>query len=116
MRRQPVYTTRSGIRPGGLRLVQLVWLAALVVDAVIALDFIFRAVAAHNVGFAHYIFRINGWLIAPFAGIFSNTNAHGVATLRWSDVLAFVVYTVAAWIVAKLIRIASTPRPGVSSI
>ncbi|MGH7721626.1 MAG: hypothetical protein ACRENL_02170 [Candidatus Dormibacteria bacterium] len=110
---QRVYTTRVAVYPVGYRTIQLIWLIAGVVDIILALDFIFRAVNANNTGFAHYIYRLGGWLAAPFAGIFnSSTVANGTTVYRWSDVLAVVIYTVAAWILAKLVRIITTPRTG----
>ncbi len=113
-----VYSSRVGVYPVGYRTIQLIWLIAAVVDLILALDFIFRAANANNTGFAHYIYRLGGWLAAPFNGIFNNTSTNGTV-LRWGDVLAIVIYTVAAWIITKLVRISATPRyrrqPGLSS-
>jgi hypothetical protein len=111
-----VYSSRVGVYPVGYRTVQLIWLIAGVVDLILALDFIFRAANANNTGFAHYIYRIGGWLAAPFNGIFNNTTASNGTVFRWGDVLAIVIYTVAAWIIAKLVRISATPRTGVNRV
>jgi hypothetical protein len=105
------------VYPVGYRSIQLIWLIAGVVDFILALDFIFRAVGAHNTGFAHYIYRIGGWLAAPFLGIFNTTvAANGTSVIQWADVLAVAIYTVAAWVVTKLIRILTTPRTGVTTV
>ena len=111
-----VYSSRVGVYPVGYRTIQLIWLIAGVVDLILALDFIFRAANANNTGFAHYIYRLGGWLAAPFNGIFNNTTASNGTVLRWGDVLAVVIYTVAAWIVTKLVRISATPRTGVNRV
>jgi hypothetical protein len=111
-----VRTSRAGVYPVGFRTIQLIWLIAVVVDIILALDFIFRAANAHNTGFAHYIYRLGGWLAAPFNGIFNTTTAANGSVIRWSDVLAVVVYTVAAWIVTRLVRITATPRTGVNPV
>lgn len=106
-----VYRSRvTSPSPVGSRLRQLVWLLVGIVDAILALHFIFRAVGANNTGFAHYIYRLGGALAAPFEGIFNNTVTNGVAVIHWADVLAIVVYTIAAWIVAKLVSILAGPR------
>ncbi len=110
-----MYSSRVGVYPVGYRTIQLIWLIAGVVDIILALDFIFRAANANNTGFAHYIYRLGGWLAAPFNGIFNNTATNGTV-LRWGDVLAIAVYTVAAWIVTKLVRISATPRSGVNTV
>ncbi len=111
-----VYSSRVGVYPVGSRTIQLIWLLAGIVDLILALDFIFRAANANNTGFAHYIYRLGGWLAAPFNGIFTNTVASNGTLLRWSDALAIVIYTVAAWIITRLVRISATPRTGVTSV
>lgn len=112
----PVATSTGGYSVGS-RLTQLIWLIAGVVDIILALDFVFRAVPANNTGFAHYIYRLGGWLGGPFDGIFNTTTAnHGTSVFRWSDVLAVVIYSIAAWIVARLVRITSPSRRGVGPL
>jgi hypothetical protein len=111
-----VYSSRVGLYPVGYRTIQLIWLIAGVVDLILALDFIFRAANANNTGFAHYTYRLGGWLAAPFNGIFTNTTSSNGTVLRWGDVLAIVIYTVAAWIITRLVRISSTPRTGVNRV
>jgi hypothetical protein len=109
--------TSTGASSVGSRLIQLVGLIAGVVDIILALDFAFRAVPANNTGFAHYIYRLGGWLAAPFDGIFNTTTAnHGTSVFRWSDVLAVVIYSVAAWIVARLVRITTPSRRSVTTV
>jgi hypothetical protein len=110
-----VSRSRADGYPVGSRIIQLVWLIVGVVDIIIALDFIFRAASANNTGFAHYIYRLGGWLAAPFDGIFNSTTAaNGTSVFRWSDVLAVVIYSIAAWIVTKLVRITASPRTDVN--
>ena len=105
------YASRTPTYSGSSRLAQLVWLVVGVVDAILALDFIFRAAGGANTGFAHYVYRIGGWLAAPFAGIFTNTPiTNGRTFVRWADVLAVVIYTLAALAVVKLVQIVATPR------
>jgi hypothetical protein len=101
---------RSGESQGVYRTVQLVWLIVGVIDLLIALDFIFRAAAANNTGFAHYMYRIGGRLAAPFDGIFNLTVVNGKSVIRWPDVLAIAIYTIAAYIVVKLVRIVAAPE------
>lgn len=97
----------------GNRISQFVWLVTGVVDIILALDFIFRAAGAHNTGFAHYIYRLGNYLASPFSGIFNTTvAANGASVMRWGDLLAIVVYAVAAWIVTRLVRIVANPGTG----
>ena len=112
-----VYTSRTGVYPVGYRTIQTVWLIVGIINIVLALDFIFRAAGANDTGFANLIYRAGRRLAAPFDGIFNTTAvANGNSVFRWADLLAIAVYTVAAWIVTKIIRIASTPRTGVNRL
>jgi hypothetical protein len=105
------YASRTPTYSGSSRLAQFVWLVVGIVDVILALDFIFRAAGGANTGFAHYVYRIGGWLSAPFAGIFTNTPiTNGRTFVRWADVLAVVIYTLAALAVVKLVQIVATPR------
>jgi hypothetical protein len=111
-----VYTSRTSVTPVGSRVSQAVWLIVAVVDIVLALDFVFRAAAANNTGFAHYVYRVGGKLSVPFDGIFNTAVINGKSALRWADVLAVVIYSLLAWIVTKAISIAYTPKTGSRSV
>jgi len=93
-------TTRawSGRAPG----VEFVWLIAGIVIAFLALDFIFHATGANDVGFAAFVFSVGKALAAPFAGIFATTYAAHGNLVIWADVLAIVIYALAAAVVAKV--------------
>jgi hypothetical protein len=82
---------------------RLVGLAAGIVFIFLGFDFIFHAAGAANVGFGAFIFTIGGALAAPFAGIFKTTYATPGTLIIWADVLAVVVYAIAAVIVVKLV-------------
>jgi hypothetical protein len=111
-----VYTSRTSVTPVGSRASQAIWLIVAVVDIVLVLDFVFRAAAANNTGFAHYVYRIGEKLSVPFDGIFNTTVRNGTSALRWADVLAVVIYSILGWIVTKAISIAYTPKTGSRSV
>ena len=103
-----VYASRSAVYPVGYRFTQLVWLIAGIVNVVLALDFIFRLLSARREGFVDFIYSLAGPLAAPFDGIFGTTNVQGANVARWADIMAIVIYSLAAWAVVKIIRIALT--------
>lgn len=111
-----VYTSRTGVYPVGYRAIQVVWLVIGILNIILALDFVFRAVSATDTGFYHYIYRIGSALASPFQGIFGTAVDNGQYTLRWADLVAIAVYSIVGWILAKIIRIGSTPRTGVSAV
>jgi hypothetical protein len=93
-------TTRawSGTSPA----VGIVWLLAGIVLAFLALDFIFHATGANNVGFAAFVFSVGTFLAAPFAGIFKTTYAAHGNLIIWADVLAMVIYALLAVVIVKV--------------
>ncbi|MHB1577324.1 MAG: hypothetical protein ACYCX9_12555 [Candidatus Dormibacteria bacterium] len=104
------YTASTPVTTTGFKLRQLVWLAAGVVDAILALDFIFRLIGANAIGFVAFIGNLAAALSAPFRGILASTATAGAHVAYWPDVVAIVVYGIAAWIVVALIGIMATPR------
>jgi len=101
--------TRSAVIPYGYKARQMVWLAIAVVDIFLALRFVLLAAGAGLSGFTTIVDTVGGALAWPFQGVFGVTSASG-HPLQWVDLLAIAVYTVAAWIVAKLVMIAAVPR------
>jgi hypothetical protein len=103
-------TTRmwAGRSPG----VELVWLIAGIVIAFLALDFIFHALGANNVGFAAFVFSVGTFFAAPFSGIFNTSTAAPGNLVIWADVLAMVVYTLLAVVVVKVVGMSSNRNNG----
>jgi hypothetical protein len=98
-------TTRI-VRRGGYRLGELVWLCLAVVDAFLALDFVFRAVFAQDTGFVNVVSRVGNALASPFTGIFSRQSLPQVdQTTFWAALVAIVIYSVAAWILLRLLTL-----------
>jgi hypothetical protein len=98
--------TTPVVKRGRYRLGELVWLCLAVVDAFLALDFLFRAVAAQDSGFVNVVSRVGNALASPFTGIFSRqTVPHVDHTTFWAALVAIVVYTVAAWILLRLLTL-----------
>ena len=92
--------------PVGFRTRQLVWISIVVVDLILALRFAFIALSANDVGFVAAMRRAGAALAYPFRGVFGDTLSNG-HRYQWVNVVAIVVYTVAAWIVARLVLIAT---------
>jgi hypothetical protein len=98
-------TTRawSGTSPA----VGIVWLLAGIVIAFLALDFIFHASGANNVGFAAFVFSVGTFFAAPFAGIFKTTYAAQGNLIIWADILAMVIYALLAVVIGKVVAMAA---------
>src|SRR5258706_4892690 len=100
-----MYAGRTAVVPVGYRARQLVWLAAGIVNAILALRFIFLGAGAEDSGFAGFIYAAGSALVAPFRGIIGTSSAGNGHPLEWADLVAIAIYTLAAWIVAKIVMI-----------
>ncbi len=89
---------------------RIVGLAAGIVSLFLGFDFIFHAAGAADVGFGAFIYAVGGAFAAPFAGIFRTINTTSGARIVWADVIAFVVYAIAAAIVIKVISMTIDER------
>jgi hypothetical protein len=84
-----------------------VWLEVAIVDVLLALRFVFIATGANDTGFLSAMKQSGGAPAYPFQGIFGNTSVEGHA-LQWACVLAIAIYTIAAWVVDRLVVITAT--------
>ena len=92
------------------KLQSLVWLAVGVVDLILALDFVFKLLASANVGFVRLISMVAGSLAAPFRGVLTSSVPSSGHYFYWPDVVAMLVFLIAAWIVVSLIGITAGRR------
>ncbi|MGC2192851.1 MAG: hypothetical protein WA751_11030 [Candidatus Dormiibacterota bacterium] len=105
-----VTRTTSTVMPMAFRVKSGVWLAAGVVDVIMALDFVFKLLASANVGFVGFISGVAGALSTPFSGVLTSSVSTGHYTY-FPDVAGIVVYTIAAGIVVALVGIVAARRP-----
>jgi hypothetical protein len=82
----------SGRSPG----IEFVWLIAGIVVA-----------GANDVGFAAFVFSVGKALASPFAGIFKTAVAARGNLIVWADVLAMVIYVLAAAVIVKVVTLIS---------
>ena len=89
-------------RVGG-RIREFIWLSAAVVDAFLALDFLFKALGSVGGGFVSVVAEVGGALGSPFSGLVRGAPTPTVGhTADWPVLVAIVVYTAAAWIAARM--------------
>lgn len=89
---------------------RIVGLAAGIVFIFLGFDFIFHAAGAADIGFGAFIYAIGGALAAPFAGIFRTSLTAPGTLIVWADILAVVVYAIAAVIVVKVLSMGTDQR------
>jgi len=96
------YDPYAGRRANSNRLVQAVYLMFGMVEALLVIRFLLRALAANaDAGFAQAVYAITGVLVAPFTGLFGTPQIATGAALEVSTLLAMVVYAVMGSLVAR---------------
>lgn len=94
-------------RRGAERAAQAVYLVFGVLEALLAIRFILKALAANaEAGFSSFIYGITEPFLAPFAGMFGTPSAENGAVFEIHTLIAIVVYALLAWLVAKLLWLA----------
>src|SRR5688500_20342736 len=80
---------------------QVVYLLFGIVEGLIAIRFILRALGANpETPFASFIYGVTAPFLAPFAGLFGTPVFNG-SVLEWHSLVAIVVYMLLAWALAR---------------
>src|ERR687886_9599 len=96
------YDPYAGRRAASYRLVRAIYLVFRIIEALIAIRLVLRALGANaDAGFAQFIYGVTAPLVAPFAGLFGNPQAGG-SVLELHSIVALVVYALVAWGLGKL--------------
>jgi uncharacterized membrane protein len=85
------------------RVVQFIYLLFGLIEGLIAIRFVLRALAANpSAPFAEFIYGITAPLVVPFVGLFGNPRGDS-AVLEFQSVVALIVYALLAWLLGRLV-------------
>jgi len=99
------YDPYEGRRIAGFRLTQLIYWVFGLIEGLIAIRLILKALGANqSAGFAQFIYSITAPLVAPFQNLFGNPT-YQASVLELSSIVALVVYALVAWLLGKLVWI-----------
>jgi YGGT family len=99
------YDPYGARRTIGYRVTQLVYWVFALIEGLIAIRFVLKALDANpSAGFAQFIYGISNGLVSPFANLFANPTYQG-ATFELSSLMAFIVYALLAWLIGRLVWI-----------
>ncbi|MBI5828814.1 MAG: YggT family protein [Chloroflexi bacterium] len=85
------------------RIIQLVWLMASTLEALIALRFVLKLIAANpDNTFARLVYDLTAVFLWPFFGLTITPSVEGIV-LEIHSLIAMVVYALLAWFVVQLI-------------
>jgi uncharacterized protein YggT (Ycf19 family) len=108
--RSPSPLGRLWSREVRARVGQLVRLALLLLEALIALRVILKVAGANeHAGFVSFLNRITSPLVGPFHPVFADGSVNG-HPFEVGSLLAMAVYAAAAYIVVRLMRLFFSPR------
>lgn len=97
------YDPYANRRIAAARLVQAIWLVFGVIEGLIIIRFVLKALGANpSAGFAEFIYGITAPLVAPFVGLFGNPSANS-SVLELNSIVALIVYGLLAWLLAKVV-------------
>ena len=89
---------------------RVVWTILGIVEAVLALRFILRLIAANpSAGFTDFIYTAASPLMAPFNNVVRNVRADASGgVFDWNTLIAMVVYWLLAWAIVRLFFLSTT--------
>lgn len=105
----PVVARPAGF---GYALGQIIYTILTIVEVILAFRFFFRLFGANaGNGFVHFIYAISWPLVAPFSGIFNDTNPVSGVVINshweWATVIAFIVWGIVGTVAARLVSAGS---------
>ena len=85
--------------------VQAVYLVFGLIEGLLAIRFILKLLGAGTqAAFTRFIYDVTWPFVAPFAGMFDTPTADG-SVLELHTIVAFIVYALAGWLVARLVSL-----------
>ncbi|HEY4026188.1 MAG TPA: YggT family protein [Candidatus Dormibacteraeota bacterium] len=106
----PVQPLNRASVPTYVRMIQLVWFVAGVIDVLTGLRFVLKLLGASTASpFVTLVYGVSAPLVAPFRGVFPVTGA-STFVFEPAALVAIVIYPLIALGVASLIRILSQRR------
>jgi hypothetical protein len=86
-----------------VRISQIVYLVAGMIEALIGIRFVLKLIAANpQAGFARFIYGITTLFLIPFIDLTSNPSIAG-AVLEISSLIAMLIYALLAWAIVRIV-------------
>ena len=84
---------------------QLIWLMLGILEAMLALRFIFKLIGVNPANtFATFLYTVTGFFLAPFASLAKAPTAGG-SVLEVSTLIAMIVYLLIAWALERIVYV-----------
>lgn len=108
----PAYATRSSVWVGspGYRAVQIVWFIVAVIETVVGLRVLFKALGANQAnGFVQFINDLSGPFVAPFRSIVRDYGLGNTGVLETGSIVGMLIYLLIGYLAVRGIRAVATP-------
>jgi len=93
-------------RVATFRATQIIWLLLGILEAVLALRFVFKLIAVNSANsFAVFLYNMTNLFVAPFASLVPAPQGYGMV-LEISTLIAMAVYLLIAWGLEKIVDVA----------
>lgn len=87
------------------RIRQLIGLAFLIIEAIIALRILLKVMGANpDAGFSSFVYKLSSPFVAPFHPVFADANVNG-HPFELGSLFGIVIYSVLGYLVARLVRV-----------
>ena len=97
-------------RQATFRITQIIWTLVSVLEISLAVRFVLKLIAANpDAGFASFMYGLTRPFLAPFTALVGTPTSGGIV-LEVTTLIAMAIYALLAWIVVRIIRVA-TDRP-----
>lgn len=108
--RQTHYVDRAQADEVGMGIlgfaVRIVYMIAGVITGLLAIRFILALFGANpSNAFANFIYTTSHPFVTPFFGLFNYHSQYGISRFELETLIAIVVYSLAAWLIAKLLTV-----------
>jgi hypothetical protein len=92
-------------RAATFKATQLIWLLLGILEAMLALRFIFKLIGVNPANaFATLLYSVTGFFVAPFASL-TGAPAAGRIVLEISTLIAMIVYLLIAWALERIVYV-----------
>lgn len=87
------------------KVMQLIWLALSILEALLGLRVIFKLIAVNPANsLASFLYRLTDLVLRPFAGLTATPSA-GDMVLEISTLIAMIIYALLGWGLVKLVEV-----------
>ncbi len=92
-------------RVATFKVTQLIWLFLGILEAVLALRFLFKLIGVNEANtFASFLYGLTNLFVLPFQSLIGAPSTAGM-TFEFTTLIAMIIYALIGWVVVKLVNV-----------